>query len=655
MLREKLADTEHLLDDNVKLVGKTQRYLAEREQAAKVAAERAREAARVGPELAATRLRLKESERREQETRQTLDEVRAQAAEAGQEVAGMRAELAETNLRLEATEQQLRETGESLQEARSWAKELERKTEGGRTEAAEDLRRLEALRREAGEGLKQAQSRAEELGREMTSVRSELERTRARLEDSERRGLEAGAQMKEMQSRVEELGREATDARSELALTLTKLEESEARGLEAGRHLADVQAHQEESVRMLETLRALVAAGEELQRDMSARLETAQRDTDAMSAALLETSEREQELSRTQAEQSGRLKADVERLIAELDRERADRSTDGRRKDAAIHQLQEELAQWDDSIQALLVDVGRLEAVLQAREDEFTAFRHEAERREAELTARVAAVKKDADGATRRVQDVEVLRDQAVRELAQARERSVIIEKGLREELAGVQRDLSGMLMASDCVRQAVEEQQTPKPSSINWMDQAHEPDRAPKGPSPAEQLELLNRKIRTSAEEKEALRRELDALRSGHEELKRSAGEQTAQLQQQVQVSGGLLQQALEETERREGLLRAVRKKAEDRERELLERIEHIEASQVETVVVEPEVLAPGTTWERPVEGAREAEGAPASGRQGLDLLNTVEAQLRAELKKWEALSQGSANGKAKKWFGRK
>jgi hypothetical protein len=41
----------------------------------------------------------------------------------------------------------------------------------------------------------------------------------------------------------------------------------------------------------------------------------------------------------------------------------------------------------------------------------------------------------------------------------------------------------------------------------------------------------------------------------------------------------------------------------------------------------------------------------------KGHPLLNTVEAQLRSELKKWETLSQSGdgKQGSAKKWFRRK
>jgi DNA repair exonuclease SbcCD ATPase subunit len=174
---------------------------------------------------------------------------------------------------------------------------------------------------------------------------------------------------------------------------------------------------------------------------------------------------------------------------------------------------------------------------------------------------------------------------------------------------------------------------------------------------SPAEQLDLLSRKMRDSAEENETLRRTLEGVRDSQEALKREAQEKIGQLQQQAKASSGMVQQALEEIERREAQIRIMRKKAEDREQELLARIDEAEKVEREVVVVEPEVISP-RDWGRPagveheVKEAREED--PPDGR---NLLNSVEAQLRSELRKWETLSRtrGSAGGQAKKWFARK
>jgi hypothetical protein len=117
------------------------------------------------------------------------------------------------------------------------------------------------------------------------------------------------------------------------------------------------------------------------------------------------------------------------------------------------------------------------------------------------------------------------------------------------------------------------------------------------------------------------------------------------------------VIQQALEEVEQREAQIRAMRKKAEDRERELLARIEEMEKAAGESMVVEPEVISPGD-WARPAAAEREANDArDEKAPDGRNLLNSVEAQLRSELRKWETLNrkQAGAGEQTKKWFARK
>jgi DNA repair exonuclease SbcCD ATPase subunit len=166
--------------------------------------------------------------------------------------------------------------------------------------------------------------------------------------------------------------------------------------------------------------------------------------------------------------------------------------------------------------------------------------------------------------------------------------------------------------------------------------------------------LEILSRKIRESADENETLRRTVEGIRANQEVIKSEAQEKILQLQHQTRASSGMVQQALEEIERREAQLRSVRKRAEDRERELMAQIDELKKTEREAVVVEPEVISPrdwnsGGGVERGVNNAREEESP-----DGHNLLNSVEAQLRSELKKWETLSRKRGT-QAKNWFARK
>jgi chromosome segregation ATPase len=501
---------------------------------------------------------------------------------------------------------------------------------------------------------------AEEHGHDAASLRAERDAVRRQLEDTVQRLQSAAQTEREMlQAQLAETDRRLREAaRIEREALQERLAESRQHLQAVELTLKETQESRAAIEQTLQQAKAELIAGDTLRADLMERLRRAEQGVGQAGRELKEALERGKEREGRHAAEVERLTVEAARVAGELEAERAARLSGERARDAEIVALKSELAQWDGKFQEALIGVRKMEADLRAREEAFTAFRHVAERTEAELNSKVVALRKEAESAGRRVQELRELHEQAQREIVQAQVDGTARVDAVKEELAAVQRDLSGLLIVSDCVRQASGETSAPTQASIDWLNYGQ--DQGKEGGSrlsPAEQLDLLSRKMRDSAEENETLRRTLEGVRDSQEALKREAQEKIGQLQQQAKASSGMVQQALEEIERREAQIRIMRKKAEDREQELLARIDEAEKVEREVVVVEPEVISP-RDWGRPagveheVKEAREED--PPDGR---NLLNSVEAQLRSELRKWETLSRtrGSAGGQAKKWFARK
>ncbi len=449
--------------------------------------------------------------------------------------------------------------------------------------------------------------------------------------------------------------RSAQTARAERDAHQAKLAETEQRLEAVERKWKESLAHGQATERTLVEVGTRLEASEAMRVDLAARLGAAEQGTGRVGQELRAALEREQDHKQRHAAEMERLNAEAVRLTGELDKERAARLAAEQAGEAVAASLKNELDQWDGKFQAALVGVRKMEAALRERDEELTALRHQSERSEAELTAKVAALRKEADSSVRRIQELGEMHEQDQREIVQAGLAADARVQAVKEELAAVQRDLSGLLMASDCVRQIGGEPESPGGPAINWLD--HDRD-APgeEGPrlSPAEQLERLSRKMRESADENESLRRTVEGLRADQDAVRSEAQEKILLLQQQARASSGMVQQALEELERREAQMRSVRKKAEDRERDLMARIDEMEKTEREVVVVEPEVISP-RDWGSV--GGKDRAPAPAGNEEapdGHNLLDSVEAQLRSELKKWETLSR-KRGAQAKNWFARK
>lgn len=449
--------------------------------------------------------------------------------------------------------------------------------------------------------------------------------------------------------------RETMTARAERDALQSKLAEAEKDRDVVDRHLKETLGLHEATEKTLAEVYSRLAASEAVRTDLAARLKEAEQGTGRAGEELKESLEREKEQKQRHAAEVERLTSEVVRVTGEIDKERESRVSSEQAREAVISALKNELEQWDGKFQAALVGVRKMEADLQGREEEYTAFRHQSERVVAELTAKGTALRKETESSARRIQELSELHEQAQRAIVQARLDGEARVLELREELAAVQRDISGLLMASDCVRQASGEREAASGPAIDWLNhpRGQQKTDSPRL-SPAEQLEILSRKIRESADENETLRRTVEGIRANQEVIKSEAQEKILQLQHQTRASSGMVQQALEEIERREAQLRTLRKRAEDRERELMAQIDELKKTEREAVVVEPEVISPrdwnsGGGVERGVNNAREEESP-----DGHNLLNSVEAQLRSELKKWETLSRKRGT-QAKNWFARK
>jgi chromosome segregation ATPase len=662
--RKRTERLEKDLADSLKLVAETQRYLAMQKEASRKAEEYSHEAMEARDERDAVRKRLAEAEERLQELAQARHGVpeppseteRRIQAEAQAGYLALQGQLAETEQRLQVVQNERGTLEQQLAEAEQRLQDVVRAERSG------VQGQLAAMEQALAAGRNERSVLAEqlaEMGQRLAFVQDERSALEGQLEETQQRlHAEAEAGRSALQERLVETEQRLQAACAAREALQGQLAESAQRLQSVELTLKESQDCRADIQRKLDEVRVELVAGETARTGLADRLKAAEENSRQAGEALRKARERETEQDRLQAAETARLTSDILRLTGELETERATRVSGEQSREAAIAALKAELEQWDGRFQAALVGVRKMEADLQARDKEFTVFRHEAERTEAELTAKVATLRKEADASLRRVQELREMHEQAQCEITQAEVEGAARVEAVREELAAVQRDLSGLLLVSDYVRLAGDHEAAPQTASIDWLD--HGRDHGKKGEprlSPVDQMDLLSRKMRDSAEEHETLRRAMEGLRTSQEAARREAQEKIAQLQQQERTSAGVIQQALEEVEQREAQIRAMRKKAEDRERELLARIEEMEKAAGESMVVEPEVISPGD-WARPAAAEREANDArDEKAPDGRNLLNSVEAQLRSELRKWETLNrkQAGAGEQTKKWFARK
>jgi hypothetical protein len=458
---------------------------------------------------------------------------------------------------------------------------------------------------------------------------------------------------------AEAYARENERLRADVDSAKGLVKDSEQQVMEAVRRLDEGKRQQAEMAQQVERLRAQGAEGEKRQAEWTQRLSAAEVESRKVRDELALATAREEAAKRQGADQEKALKERVQALAHEIEVERLDRQKTEADKQAGIEQLKAEIGEWESRFRQVLDDVKKFDELLQQRDADLAEYRRKAEVREVEMASRLTALKRESDTSGRRVQESRELLTQAQQQTTEARKEAAEVERRLRDQLESVQRDLRGMIMASSSGRTV--DSPLPEegaPGKVNWLAGtrpagADKPERELPGTTApvAEQLMALREALQESTAEKQTLRYALDNLRTNHEDFKKDTQARVMQLHQDVKATAGMLQQALGEVEQREAQLRVMRKKAEERETDLKMRIEELETNMGQVVVVEPEVINPGA-------GNRTEGGRPEPVHtKGHPLLNTVEAQLRSELKKWETLSQSGdgKQGSAKKWFRRK
>lgn len=509
---------------------------------------------------------------------------------------------------------------------------------------------IQEWRRQDQGALEARDGRVRELQDRLVKTEEELA-AHVKLVEASQRYL---AEREQVAIQADEKIRENESLRSDMDAARRLLGDSQRQVLEAARNLEDGRKRQAEMAAQMDKFRTQAAEGEKRQKEWAERIAAAEEEARKLRTEVLLAVEREQGARQNHDAIERELRGKVDELCQSMAAERGAREKAEADKQAGIEALKGEIAEWETRFRQVLEDVGKFDALLRKRDAEMAEYRQKAGERETEMASRLLSLRREADSSGRRTQELKEHLALAQRQTAEARKEAVEVERRLREQMESVQRDLSGIMLAHSGGRPGAGGAAPGGAGGISWLDGAPVAGEGAAAPAeaagvPEQDLAHLQAALKNSTEEKQSLRFSLDGLRKSHEEFKKDTQSRVTQLQQDVRTTATMLQQALSEVEQREAQLRVMRKKAEDREAELLQRIEELEAGMGRTVVVEPEVLKPG----EPHRTASAAEPGPA---KGAGLLNTVEAQLRSELKKWETMSQ-AGNGKPKttKWFRRK
>ena len=632
-LERKARASEQELADNLKLVAETQKFLAGRDDLVKTLQGRIQEAE--------SRLLAAESEKKELAKKCAELSAIAERVDlnTGRELEAERAnrtdlerKLQETVLSAAAAEERAARLSGELEDLRARSADAESAMEGAvarleraAAEAAAGHERQLAVEREAKSLLEQEVSGLRtRLGAAEQSLAEERIGSQARLDaaESERLAAVERAAAAERQHAAKARELEEMSGRCEAAVQSAAA---------AARRLTEAEAAIEDAGLQM---RAALEREAETQRRLSAGSEAAEREIRSLrEGAADERRVHEQRLAEWTA-QTGRLQSETAELQTQLNAARASIASaaeSGIAKDNEIRELRAQLEKRGDLSEEEGKRLG----------DELAA----AMRRVAELTGQFG---------------------QANAGLETARREAAETEQRLRDELAGVRRDLGTLMKIRTTVLKINEEsRRTGGGAGINWLDSGPQPRSAVPAPAAAgfegmpvaDQVALLQEEIRAAVEYRERLRKENEILQrqSAEREAASRAREESLQgkivrLDGEVASSAIMVRKTMEELEKREGLLRSIRKRAEDRERQLMARIAELEKRGV-AAPTEGE-------WEHPsAEEAREAPRDPLPKSGGKHILSHVEAQLQTELRKWESLNQDDAskNGKEKKWFWRK
>lgn len=715
-LKFKLAQAESDLAINLKLVSETQRHLSESEGSGGRNEALAREIEILRANLVTARmtlteresqleaLRLKQgdtenelavSQKLASETQRRLAEYAALAALAGagnqenealcKSLATARVDLAEKESQLEVARAKASQLEADLREERvnqaRGAGEVQEELSRVRSGLAQATERVAAL--EPLEGIRRL------LDEQVAGLRQKVQESGTALADSQQAALLLRSEFQTLQARCTVMEGDLDAARRALGAAEERLRaEQEAQGRLRSDHealtaqLQKATAEAREKDDLVRSRDDKLAQALEKARLDEATLAQLRRDGEGLAAehqkARAGLQEKENEVCRLESRLAV-AQAEAERQVAQLESKleygqqalQAEQ-TRVRTESETASQLRRELDSFSSRIHALQGEVQDREQVARKLESSLAVQRADHDRQVATLRSKIAVLEKDLQLARQNAHTLSL-------QLAQAKEASVKSQKAsrqseqkLKDEIASVQSDLNGLLLASKCVKQATGKSGR---AAIDWMSGESAPAAAAGGDADvqakfeklplAEKILLLQKELQSSAEQKELLRRELDAVKGRYElvggeaaKRERELEDKLAQARKELRTSAEQLAQAMQEVEKREVLVRDLRKKAAG-----------AAGSEPKATVLEAEVIhaeSLGPVEPAPHEGrSPEAEASPdptapeppPGGAPKGHILNSVEAQLQRELKHWEHLKRKdeSKEGTFGKWFRRK
>lgn len=663
-VRMKLGQTENELAVNVKLVSETQRRLAEYAALAALAGAGNQENEALCRSLAVARVDVADRESKLEVLKVKMEQLEAElAAERAAGAAAREAlKTAEARGQAEASRGNAAEAAQSaltatvarqdgmladLQAKLAAASEVvtARNTlEATLTEREARITQLEselaASRSEQESKLALSHSKMEAI---LSASNTELAANRAAIEDLNRQVADGAAARALLEKQAEGAAVRISELESRLETALQAIGSAEEQSRREAASMAQLKADIAALSQSLQSARADVQARDILLSKQESSLALLKAEAGAQAALwqskmdlLQQSLAAEQEHARKEAETAAQLKSEVE----EMTRRVRDVEAELQVKDVMIRKLESNLA----------------------------VHKAEAEKQASQLRSRNTVLEKDMQLARQKSETLAIQLSQSKEALVKAQKAGRAAEQKVKDEMASIQRDLNGLMMASRCVKQVTGKQKA-KPAMIDWTGQgAGEPEAQRQGEDVEERfarltlnekLVVLQKELHASAEEKELMRRDLENVRGRFEFLQgessrkeKEASEKLAKIQKEIKTSSEMLARAMEELEKRESQLREMRKKAG---MEPAGGPAVLDAEVVHAEVLGPEdggVDEPGVVDPAPEPGPSKAD--PPSGH---GVLNSVEAQLQRELKKWESLKRDEENkgGTLGKWFRRK
>ena len=657
-LRFKLSQTESDLAVNLKLVAETQRHLSESDKSEARIESHAHEIESLRASLVTARMTLTERDSQ-------LEAVRLKLGEMGNELAVNQKLVAETQRRLAeyaalaalagagnqenevlcrslaSTRVDLADRESQCEVLRARGAQLEqdlRTERSGTSDLQAQLRRLEEVRG-------QESGRADKAEQDLIDMRAELAAQAQCLSDVSQASIQLEARLTEALTEVnryEVESRERIELERVLAEARQFIVALQEQAIKDADSLVRSRSGEDAMARQLQEVRALI-----MDRDQQVlRLES------AIAVAKAEAG--------TQASQlQARLDLSQQALLTEQERTRQETE--------ALAHLRAELDSVMHRMQELQTDLQNKTNVVRKLETAIAVQQAETDKRVSGLRSKNTVLEKDLQLAHQAAHSLTLQMNQLKDSSSKAQKAGRAVEQKLKDELAAIQSDLNGLMMASRCVKQISD---TSNRAPIDWLGGAEAvavPDskeealeaRFAKLPL-AEKLVVLQKELQASAEQKELMRRELTAVKSRYDLLSKESSSQAkeseeklAQIQKEVKTSSELLSRTMHELEKRESQIRDMRKRSGSGGASDTASPEVMDAEVIHSEVLGRDETAHGEAAPA-AEGASAAQADPPKPVPAEKVLNSVEAQLQRELKHWETMKRDKDNneGTRSKWF---